>query len=220
MKTKAFFILMAMCLSFGAMAQELNEDYDGVWRRTKSWGIGYVTSTLKNNGGSIDSNLGVATTLTNTYFLHRKPIAGFLKFGLDAKWFDFNYIRYNVREYVASQELHIGNNNIEIGMGIGPSVNIAPFARKSNAAKDLRVGVYFHFSPTFSILTKDEGGEINAYYGFSPVCNLGLNVQWKMAGIGIEGRWSTPHYSSLDKSSRGDDKFTMSSLRIFVRLCY
>ena len=57
-----------------------------IWKdRAKYFNIGYVKQTLtdKTFGGDITSDFGVSLSYGKTYYLHKKPIAGMIKFGLD-----------------------------------------------------------------------------------------------------------------------------------------
>lgn len=214
-------------------------DYAGVWKRTKSWGIGFVSSTLHQNGGNLGSEFGFATDLTKTYIVTKKPILGVMKVGIDAKWFDINYVKYKneVVEYYDDyyddeEDFDIGSHNLDIGLGVGPSLLIAPFSKTNNALRDIRADVFFHFTPSFSMLTLKEDGETNLYYGFNPAINFGVNIEWKMIGLGFEGRWGFPKYSNLNEmfddyeyddympARSHSNSMKSSAFRLFIRLCF
>lgn len=228
------------------------------WGKTKTFGVGYVTSKLTKNSSDLSSDYGFSMNLVKTYYLHQKPIGGFLKVGLDAKWIDINYIKYKQDPVTPGysfgdydfdfdydydygyddddeEEFDLGSHNLDIGVGIGPSLNFAPFYKSSNALKDLRANLYCHFTPSFSLLTLKDEGETNIYYGFNPVVNFGLNLQWKMIGLGFEGRWGFPKYSGIDEmfddyiddeydeyipSKTNSNSFSSKSFRIFLRLYF
>lgn len=64
-----------------------------IWRRTKFFNIAYTNSTLKlEDAVDKKGKFGVGISMGNTYFLHRRPLAGMVKFGLDAVWMDINYV--------------------------------------------------------------------------------------------------------------------------------
>ena len=66
-----------------------------IWRRTKFFNIAYTNSTLKlEDAVDKKGKFGVGISMGNTYFLHRRPLAGMVKFGLDAVWMDINYVNY------------------------------------------------------------------------------------------------------------------------------
>lgn len=262
------FILMCLMLAVGSSALFAGESnagqnesfgtysstYDGVWKRTKSWGIGYVSSTLHRNDYNTGSQFGFATDLVKTYVLTKQPIGGFMKVGIDAKWFDINYVKYKNEVSNAhfdwdadddydygyddddDEDFDIGSHNLNIGIGVGPSLQFAPFINFNNGLRDLRADIFCHFTPSFSLLTLKEDGETKFYYGFNPTVNFGVNLQWKMIGVGFEGRWGFPKYSSLNEmfedfdedlgdfniptATKTSNKITSSSFRFFIRLCF
>ena len=67
-----------------------------IWKdRAKYFNIGYVNQTVtdKTFGGKIKSDFGVSLSSGKTYYLHKKPIVGMIKFGLDWTWLDINYAK-------------------------------------------------------------------------------------------------------------------------------
>ena len=237
--------------SFGH-AQEIN-DYSSIWKRSKFFNIGYVSSTITpQNMDGKKSNFGAALVLGNTYFLHSKPIAGMVKIGLDAIWFDINYVNYEKgsfklpnfsgiddwkdypwdngwEDYEDETDLNLGWHKLDIGMGIGPSVHVSPLSFLNNSARDLRVSLYFHFTPSATALIVSDSDDTNVHYGFSPVFNFGGAIQWKAIGFGVEGRWCTAKFNSISTmeiydpitdetySGHSKSKFKTSSSRVFLR---
>lgn len=227
-----------------------------IWRRTKFFNIFYTNSTLKlEDAVDKKSRFGVGFNIGNTYFLHRRPLAGMVKFGLDAVWTDFNYVNYdkgNFKFSIPSEDDYddfndfdedddefmsggLGWHKLDIGIGVGPSVHVAPFSSFSNGLEHLRAQLYFHFTPSMSILLMSDDDETKAHYGFSPVFNFGGVISWKAIAVGLEGRWCSAKYSDLDfggeeeggeydavpeVNGNGKTKFKTSSLRVFLRLCW
>ncbi len=87
----------------------------------------------------------------------------------------------------------IGNMQVQIGMGVGPSVSIAPLAHLDNAARFLRVNIYGHFDPQASVvISKRIIRVISTDRGLSlPTWDFGGNIQWKNFVVGVEGRWGS-----------------------------
>lgn len=228
-----------------------------IWHRTKFFNIAYTNSTLKlENTENKKGKFGIGINMGNTYFLHRRPLAGMVKFGLDAVWTDINYVNYEKGNFKidfsgingdgyddfedfdsdidSPVEGNLGWHKLDIGIGVGPSVHVAPFSSFSNGLEHLRAQLYFHFTPSMSILLTSDDDETNAHYGFSPVFNFGGAISYKMIAVGLEGRWCSAKYSKLDfeGEEEGDEweaapvkgdgktKFKTSSLRAFVRLCW
>ena len=78
----------------------------------------------------------------------------------------------------------IGNMQVQIGMGVGPSVSIAPLAHLDNAARFLRVNIYGHFDPQASVvISKDRG--LSCRHGTSEATYNGRISwsEWKAAGV-------------------------------------
>lgn len=62
-------------------------------------------------------------------------------------WGDDEDYDYGEEDYLDSFVDKIGNMQVQIGMGVGPQVSIAPLAHLDNAARFLRVNIYGHFDP-------------------------------------------------------------------------
>lgn len=92
-----------------ALSQEVNqlrkdnqEELNAIQRQQKIWrksnplmiSIGSQSLTDVEADTKYKSNLSVGLSKTRTYYLHSKPIAHMIKFGIDASWFDISYARY------------------------------------------------------------------------------------------------------------------------------
>lgn len=247
MKIKIKFLITALLLGcfLGMNAQENSS----VWKRNRFIGLNFVSSDLSVGDfpGKLKSSYGFAFNNGTTYLLHKKPFWGVLKIGLDATWIDINYVKYqstgiydngyhggygnygdygSYEDYLDDEGLGTGTHKLDIGLGVGPSLVYAPFVNKTNALKDLKAKLYVHFTPSASALIIDEGGDSSVHWGFSPVINFGGLIQWKMLGIGAEGRWSSSKYSGIDVediedgSSSSKTNIKISSCRVFIRLCF
>ena len=64
--------------------------------RAKYFNISYVKQSLSpvDVDYKYNSSLGVAITNGRTYYLHKKPILGMIKFGIDWSFFDVNVAMY------------------------------------------------------------------------------------------------------------------------------
>ncbi len=271
MKKLILSILSLVAFSFGMSAQDevyttensANQDSDteqlnsNVWKRTRFFNVSYVTQDLEapDAGAKWKSKFGVAASLGNTYLLHRRPIAGLLKFGLDVKWFDINYVQYKddidlggkskagYSQFMDEEENPFDNFDIDMqqldaGISVGPSVQIAPFAKVGNGMEYLKASLYFHFTPSYSaILTDDEDGEVEVNHGFCPFFNFGGAISYKLISVGFESRWGSAKYKmagfddiEIDPNdpdqefetpgfgTKGKQKFKTSSLRVYLSL--
>ena len=183
-----------------------------IWKgRAKYFNIGYVKQTLTNEAfdGEVKSDFGVLLSSGKTYYLHKKPLVGMIKFGLDWTWLDINYAKSGVGAYDAetnerySSDLH----QAEVGMQFGPSVTINPIHH-------LKVSGYFRFAPSYSGLYVDE----TFYHNYVSMWNAGCAVAWKVISVGVEWRWGTATYNGLtfdevfNEDSYGDDDVTMDDV--------
>lgn len=198
-------------------------DLNRIWGRTKFFDIRYdwsKMSEIKGKDISLKADLGISFLLGNTYLLHTKPLWGMVKFGLDAIWFDTSFISYPKKNVFDGDEWNVRDGfRFDLGMGVGPSVNIAPFSNFGNALKFLKIQVYFHFTPSLSLLNFDSEvyDEKDNHFGFSPFINFGGVITWKMIGLGVEGRWCTGKYSGVDS---GSSKFKSNTGRFIIRFCW
>lgn len=215
-----------------------------IWKdRAKYFNIGYVNQTVRVNhtvynipvDAESKSDFGVSLSSGKTYYLHKKPIVGMIKFGLDWTWLDINYAKSTLETinpdtgetYIISSSMH----QAEIGMQFGPSVTVNPIHH-------LKVSGYFRFAPSYSLLYMNE----TFYHNYVSMWNAGFAVAWKVISMGVEWRWGTAKYNGLtfgesdfvegsygdgdvtvddvmdvmDKLSAGKSKFKTNSMRVYL----
>lgn len=171
---------------------------------------------------------GFGIQIGNTYHLPHKPLAGIIKFGIDATWWDITYAGYNspdlgstavvspgvtngvpdfsFPEDYPEEEIvldNIGVHQLSMSMGVGPSVNIAPFAFSSNKnLQMLKAQVYGHFLMGVSAIlyTDPSTDETEINFAALPQGAFGVSFNWKQLGIGFEGRWGSAKYKNLVSS--------------------
>ena len=85
------------------LRHQKNEELDRkIWKnRSKYFNLGYVKQSLvfKDFGDEkLKNDFGVSISWGKTYYLHKKPLLGMLKFGLDWSWVDLNYSKYTISE--------------------------------------------------------------------------------------------------------------------------
>lgn len=163
----------------------------GPWDRKKIMNVAYAVQTLSPDfGNSMEGSLGVALVSGRSFYLHRKPIAGLLKFSLDFGS-DINYVKYRPLDgdYNISPDSGIGisgRHQADIGLFFGPAVT-------ANPVSDLKIGVYFRVVPSYSLIMT----ESDVLHGFVPYFTYGGEVSWRWIGAGVEGRSGVGTYSSL-----------------------
>lgn len=200
---------------------------------------------------------GIGLQIGNTYYLPHKPLAGIIKFGIDATWWDLTYERYNSATLKSSavtipgttdgipdfmfpetspeQNIVLGDlgvHQLSMSLGIGPSVNIAPFAYSSNKnLRLLKAQVYGHFLMGVSAILYNNPNTDDTEINFAalPQGAAGISFNWRQLGIGFEGRWGSSKYKNLISSGDfGDDEeedvkrpkvtFNNSAFRVYLNL--
>lgn len=205
------------------VVKELTENVKSEKKESSTWGrkkfmtIGYVKQTLAPTyGDKMKSNIGFFLESGRTIFLHKKPLWGKLKFGIDLGA-DVNYIKFEDYEdpesdygdYFEGEALISGMHQCDVGALIGALASVNPVG-------DMRVSAYFRFIPSYSMLVLD--GDVNGSY--VSFFTYGGEISWKAIGIGIEGRFGNGKYSSIMAGSEDmediKEKYTTSSLRAYI----
>ena len=196
-------------------AEAEHEAYlERVWKRRRYVNFCYITSqTLTNkdiDGVEWKSKFGVALARGTTYYMHRKPIVGMIKIGLDWTQLDLTYVKYEDPSesdgsstsstqrfrplYFDSYEstdydlgIDLGMQQIEYAMHIGPSVTVNP-------VDYLKVAAYFHYVPTGTVALLDS----KASFAFANNFAFGMTVAYKVISLGFETRWGSGKYNSFD----------------------
>lgn len=130
------------------------------------------------------------------------------------------------------------------GMSIGPSITLAPFtSSNSRALNYLKFNFYYHIGYHISLLyvPNDEKADLdettdksddsykdkeemadNAKFewGHGLINSFGLNISWKVIGIGYEYRTSNLKYKAIHTSTFGKDQYEFKSNtnRIYIQL--
>ena len=155
MKKISFILLALLCWSSMVSAQENNNRLRKKYRNLSFVKQEFEPASYFGMDQTLKSNFGAAFTVGRTFYLHKKPIAGLIRFGLDATWFDLNYTNYKLEyrwedNYDEEEEPETSNfHQAEIGMQVGPSVTVNPVGK-------LNVNAYFRFAPSFSALYDDD----------------------------------------------------------------
>lgn len=152
MKKISFILLALLCWSSMVSAQENNNRLRKKYRNLSFVKQEFEPASYFGMDQTLKSNFGAAFTVGRTFYLHKKPIAGLIRFGLDATWFDLNYTNYKLEyhwedNYDEEEEPETSNfHQAEIGMQVGPSVTVNPVGK-------LNVNAYFRFAPSFQLYT-------------------------------------------------------------------
>lgn len=212
---KTLLVILAVLCSFTAMAQDEKAIKT---RRPKYVNLGYVLQqdvTLET-GEVLKPEFGATLNRGRTYYLHKRPIAKFLSFGIDATWIDLNYAMYKPHKFMTYDETSL--HQAEIAMQVGPSITLNPVKR-------LQMHLYGRFVPTFAICY--DGDVVGGNYASLFVA--GGNISFGFFGIGAEYRKGAVNYKEfgggalsgvLDDADGEDytpeEAYTMSSAREIV----
>ena len=181
--------------SLANLTEEMNAKLDylakqeKIWSRSKYFNIGYGMLSL-NRGKeyeTLHSNFAVSIARGKTYYLHKQPILGMIKFGLDWTFFDIAVAQYEeeTRESFGQDNDDSDIYKGEIAMQFGPSITVNP-------VDFLKVNLYFRYDPTYSMMFNTDGNEFKGNYG--SYFNTGLAASYKVISLGFEYRWGSTSY--------------------------
>ena len=206
-KQKISLFILLLFISVAGYSQ--NGDDTGKVRN-KYINIGFAKSTMEQgNFPKLKSNYGMGFTVGKIFYLHKKPIANCLKFGIDATWLDINYTNYKIEHITYWGTDKYDYHQGEVSMHVGPSLTITP-------VKNLNIVVYIRYAPTFSGLYANDKFSGN----YASMFVSGASLSYGVIGLGIESRFGNSKYNafSFDKDSKDVDKVktTFSGFRAFI----
>lgn len=150
-----------------------------------------MTSLDRGNGQpKLNSDFAFSIGRGKTYYLHKKPLLGMIKFGLDWTFFDIAVAQYEEEDGLYTRDdsdIYKG----EISMQFGPSITVNPI-------DFLKVNLYFRYDPTYSMMFNTDGNEFKGNYG--SYFNTGLAASYKVISLGYEYRWGSTSYKIDDEN--------------------
>lgn len=169
-----------------ASDEDAQKRMNEVWKRYSGYlNLSYALQSLKSDHVDLKSDLAFAMTIGKTYSLHKKPIAGIMKFGLDWSYIDISFAKYpdfmtsgNTPTLPEIGLVNLGIMQIEAGMGVGPSLTFNP-------AEQLKMCLYFHVTPSYSMMMQNH----ELYHHYATFFSVGLSISYKVISIGVENRW-------------------------------
>ncbi|MCH5242994.1 MAG: hypothetical protein J1F67_11370 [Muribaculaceae bacterium] len=219
---KKIFLLIAsfFIASLTSMAQDATtRDYSDIWKRNKYFKFVYPIAQSKATGSALEKGkYGVAIGYGHTFLFPKQPLWGLVKFGFDANWMDFQYVKYHNYDSAGGNLIEGGENfldklgnlgrmSMQIGiLGIGPNATVAPFSMMDNQARFLKASIYFHYQPTVGAYMMSQDGDFESSFAYCNMFRFGGNIRWKMIGIGIEGFWGSGKFKPLDLNGFMDDE--------------
>lgn len=179
------------------LQQSENVELDRIiWKnRAKYFNLAYVNQSLNGPklGREYISDMGFSLSWGKTWYLHQRPIANMVKFGLDWSWLDVNYAKYTT-----SGE-NSGMGQVDVAMQVGPSVTVNPVDR-------LKASLYFRVSPTYSGISHDD-----LTHSYVTFCNFGLTLAWRVLSLGVEFRSGGAEYNTVGFETDKDDGLSLST---------
>jgi len=225
-KRKTFFRLSYTISKFEALASDNTN-----WEEYASKLDGVYDGEDKYH---YESDIAASMQWGRNFSLHKKPIAKTVVIALDYTWIDLNWNKYKAfynedLPFNSDKRWLEDNDNkscrfvpwgaekheINYGMTLGPSITVAPFGVLDNSARNLHIQGYFHMgysiSAIFMKLDKEfnEGSESFKFFGnwgHGLTRSWGLNLSWKVIGVGFEKRTSSFSYLTFDDDLYGSRK--------------
>ena len=240
------------------------EHFRQVWARKHYFNLGYVTGEMMSPKENIltgvdnpkyvsnkSSNWGLSLMMGNNIGLHKKPIANTVKINLDIA-FDLTLCHYAAQDngtYDSSKKTSSDslflmpwnpeNYKLQVGLGLGPSVTVAPFTALNNQELHfIKLNIYYHIGYQLSGLLQciednaDMGKDTDAHnkfyekqnnlaYGHGLTSVFGFNLSWKAIGIGYEYCSSTARFKPVDsKFDNTTSKFDIGTNRLYIQIRY
>lgn len=208
--TLALIAILAELPAYADESGDFEQRVAKVWAKgNKTISLGYTTGSFDmgaNLQGKLDSRWGLTFNSTRNYYLHRKPIAGLLKFGLE--WgTNINYMNFekgsgSLKDIANSMDgdeaPSLGTHYMAAGIALGPTITVAPFIHASslNLAR-LKFRAFFHVVPSYAAFITSNEDETNFHSAFCCFFAGGLNVQWRKLNIGFEYKYGRAKYSDM-----------------------
>lgn len=198
-------------------SMEQEQEMQKTWKRRKYWKIGITSPNLERTDGEEmkwKTNGSFFIQKGRTSYLHSKPIAGMIKFGIDYGFIDVTYSKLELKEISYSGEsgtrasdgfddivsgdpdgdigiseltgIDLGMHKIDYALHVGPSISVNPWNK-------LIATAYFHVMPTASSIIQND----NFSYGFGCMMAAGVSVAYKAISLGVEGEAYGARLSTL-----------------------
>lgn len=198
-------------------SMEQEQETQKTWKRRKYWKIGITSPNLERTDGEEmkwKTKGSFFIQKGRTSYLHSKPIAGMIKFGIDYGFIDVTYSKLELKEISYSGEsgtrssdgfddigiseltgIDLGMHKIDYALHVGPSISVNPWNK-------LIATAYFHVMPTASSIIQND----NFSYGFGCMMAAGVSVAYKAISLGVEGVWGKIKYTQTDFGGDEDEE--------------
>ena len=197
-----FLVIIFLVLSVvkGVNAQVDNEP------RAKYLNLSYMKATMENEGYKVKSDYSAGLTAGRTFYVHKKPLAGMIRIGIDWSYLDLNFSQFTERDDDIYDE-EWKTYKIEAGMHVGPSVTVSP-------VENLHLNAYVRFAPCYSGITDSDFDKISSAYASFFV--TGASVSYNVISLGLENRWGTTKYKEDYDGESYNYDIKMSGPRFYI----
>lgn len=223
------------------------KDTQKIWGKGRYFRLGYALSQTSDGINPVEkSDFSFFLTKGTSYLFPSKPIAGLLKIGVDVIWGDIQFSKYKDTDdgewtYDMSTSdsddedygfnMNLGHMALTAGMGIGPNVTVAPFAKSNvKGLQYLKASLYFHYKPTYGMYFCSLDDDIELSTAFCNMFDFGGNITYRKIAIGIEGHWGNGKFKPLDfdsllgegEESLGTNKYKrkFASTRLYLQFTF
>ena len=195
------FIIAVLLVFFMTSICSAQETDNEVWtKRKKYFNIAYTNLNLRiADTYDAKSKFALGMNMGRVFYLHKKPLLNLMKFGIDDSFIGINYANFNNEDIIPGyagllgdlndmassdysdyedEDNNIGSHLVDVYLKVGPSLTINPVDK-------LKVHLYFHYVPTYSMLLLDS----NFSHTYESCFDYGASISYKVIGLGIEYRW-------------------------------
>lgn len=218
---KLIMVMVLLSTITSAYAKDLSdEDVRAIWTPGRYTLINYASQqTAVENETVLKSSFSMAIGKGAVYYFPKKPLWGCVKFGADVRWMDMSFAKYKdpFKQYsdqwgelgTAFDELaSLGTYTVQVSaLGIGPNIGVAPFSFSGNKRlRPLRLGLYFHYNPTFGAYIASNDGETEVSWGYCNMMDFGARITYRKFHLGVECRWGSGKFKPIDFEKLLDDE--------------
>lgn len=149
--------------------------------------VGFAVSDMaQKNVQTLKNYAGFTVSVGRTFSLYSFYLNDACRFGIDATWLDFEYTSYKVEYHYPASIVKDNYGQFDFGVQVGPSFIIEP-------SRTFRIHAYCRYAPTYSLFCMND----DSYGSLGHFVVAGLNLSYRVVGVGVEGRWGVCNYSDL-----------------------
>lgn len=188
----------------------------------KLFSVGFTTGSFdkgRYNGGKLTSRWGVAFKAGRNIYVHPKPIANLVKFGIfigaELNYMNFekghgsissitggNYYDddddYYDDDYYDDDYVSLGSHYLTAGLAIGPTATFMPFYWCSNPnVARIKVRPFFHVVPSYSALIVSDEDDAEVHGAFACLFSGGFELIWRKLSLGFEWKGGRARYKDF-----------------------